>query len=72
MTPTSRNQRTYIPITFAMVRGDDLPQDQDSGQTLLPILNSLAVIRHECDRNRCQRAPSEPLKYMYLPSPGDL
>ena len=58
MTPTSRNQRIFIPITFAMVRGDDLPQDQDSGPTLLPILpilpilKSLAFIRYECD---CER-----------------
>jgi hypothetical protein len=35
-----------------MVKGDDLPQDQDSGQTLLPILNILAVIRHDCDSER--------------------
>lgn len=38
-----------------MVRGDDLPQDQDSGPTLLPILpilKSLAFIRYECD---CER-----------------
>jgi len=34
-----------------MVRGDYLPQDQASGQTLLPILNSLASIRHECEAN---------------------
>ena len=34
-----------------MVRGDDLPQDQDSGQTPLPILNALAGIRHECEAN---------------------
>jgi hypothetical protein len=52
MTPTSRNQRTFIPITFSMVRGDDLPQDQDSGQTLLPILNSLAVISDKYDSER--------------------
>jgi len=35
-----------------MDRGDDLPQDQDSGPTLLLILNILGVIRHECDSER--------------------
>jgi len=34
-----------------MVTGDDLPQDQDFGPTLLPILNSLAIIRHQCEES---------------------
>jgi hypothetical protein len=52
MTPTSRNQRTFIAITVAMDQGDDLLQDQVSGLTFLPILNSLVVSRYQCDRER--------------------
>jgi hypothetical protein len=52
ITPTSRNQRTFMSIDLARNRGDDLPQDQEAGQSLLAILTSLAIIRHECESER--------------------
>jgi hypothetical protein len=44
-----------------MDRGDDPPQDQDSGPTLLPILSILGVIRHECYSVRRYGGPADSL-----------